>query len=48
MPLAGQLLRDSEVVVVEVVERHLSTGLSPITDPAFVDEMRRVLAGSPR
>jgi hypothetical protein len=48
LALAGQLLTDSEVVVIEVVERHLAPGLSPITDPVFVDEMSRVLANNPR
>jgi alginate O-acetyltransferase complex protein AlgJ len=48
MGLAGQILRNSEVVVIEVVERHLAPGLSPITDPEFVDQMSKVLAANPR
>lgn len=48
MATAGQLLVSSEIVVVEVVERHLATGLSQVTDPAFVDEMSRALANNPR
>lgn len=44
----ADLLVNSEVVVVEVVERHLATGASPITDPLVVDHLTQTLAQHPR
>ncbi|WP_424183667.1 alginate O-acetyltransferase AlgX-related protein [Actinokineospora sp. G85] len=40
-------LTDSDTVVVEVVERHLLPGLSPITDPGTIDVISRAMADKP-
>lgn len=44
----ANVMANSEVVVVEVVERHLATGASPISDPLIVDAITQTLAQHPR
>ena len=44
----GRTLADSDVVVVQVVERHLATGLSPVSDPRTVEIIGQALAAQPR
>ncbi len=41
-------LAGADTVVVEIVERHLSAGVSPITNPAYVDTLAATLAARPR
>jgi alginate O-acetyltransferase complex protein AlgJ len=40
-------LANAETVVVEVVERHLSAGVSPITNPAYLNPILATLAARP-
>ncbi|SDC77984.1 alginate O-acetyltransferase AlgX-related protein [Actinokineospora iranica] len=38
----------ADTVVIEVVERHLAAGVSPVTNPGFVDRMAATVAAHPR
>ncbi|HEV2780600.1 MAG TPA: hypothetical protein VGX25_14515 [Actinophytocola sp.] len=40
-------MADADTVVVEVVERHLAAGVSPITNPAYLDTISATLAARP-
>jgi hypothetical protein len=40
-------LANADTVVIEIVERHLSAGVSPITNPAYVDQLVATLAARP-
>ncbi|HEY0638245.1 MAG TPA: hypothetical protein VGD67_11415 [Pseudonocardiaceae bacterium] len=44
----ADLLATSDSVVVEIAERHLAGGATPILDPAVVDRLSRALAAKPR
>jgi alginate O-acetyltransferase complex protein AlgJ len=41
-------LTNADVVVVEVVERHLAAGVSPITNPGYLDTIVKTLAAHPK
>ncbi|SFP88721.1 SGNH hydrolase-like domain-containing protein, acetyltransferase AlgX [Amycolatopsis arida] len=45
---AAELLRDRDVVVVELAERHLVGGASPLLRTEVIDQIGRVLATHPR
>ncbi|CRK60784.1 hypothetical protein [Alloactinosynnema sp. L-07] len=44
----GDRLAAADTVVVEVVERHLAAGVSPVTNPQFVDRLANTIAARPR